>query len=374
MIQRFGPYVLIAMLAFMAYGPILWDGAGFSHPDDEAASHIKCCDFRPILALTYQFNQNYGGWMVVNFGLHVLASLLLLYVTTSPIAASLFAVHPMAADAVASVAGRSAELMAVGVLLAIAIATRSKLLGLLFGACAALGSIAFLPGYFATIYVETQPAQYMGNYVSAVASYIVPSMFLPLSLSADPAITYGLFSEIGGWMLLVAAVALASSRIVVRQDRIGFALLALPLIPYMFVPLPDVFFEHRAYLALAGAAILTANFLRSTRLASYALIALFIILAQTRAQVYASPLSLWEDAAAKAPLKGRPHINLGGTYARLDRWSSAQSELETAVSVAPELPAAWHDLMMVHVLHGRMAQANQVADARDNYLKSRKEQ
>src|SRR5437899_3539478 len=119
MLQRVTPYAWIALAAFLAYGSILWNGAGFAHPDDREAASMVCCDFRPFLAETYAFNRHVGGWMLTNFALHVIAGWLLFAISGSLLAAWLFVAHPMAADAVASVAGRSSVLAAVFILLLI---------------------------------------------------------------------------------------------------------------------------------------------------------------------------------------------------------------------------------------------------------------
>jgi protein O-mannosyl-transferase len=92
-----------------------------------------------------------------------------------------------------------------------------------------------------------------------------------------------------------------------------------------FVPVADLAFEHRAYLAslgiilavAAGAALLLARAAEgpgarragaALALAAWGLLA---VLLHQRNQVWTSPVALWADVVAKSPGKARAHFNYG---------------------------------------------------------------
>ncbi len=354
------------LLAFLAYGPILFNGAGWSGIDDLDASNLKCCGFRPLLALTYQLNSRFGGWMLLNLALHVAVAWMLLYVSKSLIAALIFAVHPMAADAVGSVAGRSGLLVALGVLAGIVIYRRSKPAGLLLGFMALVAAMGFHPSYFGTIHGAPGRLEFTRVYGSALFSYVLPKMFVPLGLSPDPLISQ---HWAGGFCIFLVMASLAWWKF--PRLRLGLGLLVLPLIPFFFVPLTDVFFDHRGYLSLAGAAILMAHALSRTPRAALVIIPALLVMANSRALVYSSPERLWEDAVEKAPMKGRPHVNLGAAYARSGRWYEAEAQLREGVRLAPEFSMGWYDLSTLLILRGNVAESSHVLDMQDMYLRCR---
>src|SRR5437016_1415440 len=316
MLQRVTPYAWIALCALLAYGSILWNGAGFAHPDDREAASMVCCDFRPFLAETYAFNRHVGGWMLTNFALHVIAGWLLFAVSGSLLAAWLFVAHPMAADAVASVAGRSSVLAAVFILLLILSLTwrssrndcsasprfrwRLHSFSLLAGV-GILASSLGIPTRLLHIPGSLPAFEWVYRWISAVGNYIVPRMLVPDPLSADPELVASRLSFAFGLVLIAGAVFLF---VRIPALRLPIGLMGVGLLPYLFRPLPDVFLEHRAYLALAGAMILVARYVPRTL--TIRCLALFILAAHQRADVYHSPPTLWTDAAAKAPNVMRP--------------------------------------------------------------------
>ena len=390
----------IILVALSAYGMILWNGAGFSQPDDWFAAGMDGWGTRPLLTLSYWLNRQLGGgWMIVNLGLHMLASVLVFALSGTVWAGLLFAAHPLATDAVASVAGRSSVLCSVFVLGALlALKRGSMIYWLLLGGCAffvkqeaaallilspvclfALGKrrqailvtgmmiclafalwIAWYPFLKesgrvpALTAVGIRPApgqiQYFRNFASAVGSYVAPRMVIPVNLNSDPDIRYSVKSEVAGWMLLP---------------------MVLPLIPYAFAPLPDVFLEHRAYLALAMFCILAASVLRAARLPIVPIVVVLAIGSNQRIHAYADPTRLLEDAVQKSPNKGRPHINLAVVYANQKRYAAAKTQLEAAIRVAPEISLGWTSLVTLHLIQGDMSSASKVLDSQSEYMKKR---
>ena len=352
------PYAVIVLVAIAAYGAVLINGSGFSHPDDIFASRLQCCGFRPLLALSYQLNIVIGGWMILNVFLHVMAGWLLYRLSGSLWGACLFVAHPMAADAVASVAGRSALLLAVSVLCAVGATRRWRWIFI----AALIGTAGFVPSYFGTILNAPNFLDHLWRYMGALASYVLPRLFLPLHLSADPLITPSLI-----WTALgIVIIGLSMGLIISLRGTpwaAGLALLILPLLPYAFVALPDVFLEHRAYLAIAGASLLLARVLRNTKVARYAVVGLFIILSNVRADVYSSQLKLWEDAAWKSPMSARAHLNLGSSYAQAYRLTEAESEFRWAIALNPDMGMAWQNLSVLQAVRGNIGEASRILDA-----------
>jgi hypothetical protein len=107
------------------------------------------------------------------------------------------------------------------------------------------------------------------------------------------------------------------------------------LAPTSLFVLPDVIFEHRVYLPLAGAALLTALLLERVvrRLvkdealgmrvfvgASIPILLVLLVLTRGRNEVWIDDPTLWADSAAKSPKKARPLTNIGIAYGNLEPW------------------------------------------------------
>ena len=364
--KKFLPYAVIALLAFAAYGPILWNGAGFSNPDDVSVSQVPCCSFRPFLVLTYQFNARHGGWMLTNLGLHVLASWLLLAIA-GPWAAAFFAVHPMAADAVASVGGRSALLVAIAALASVWMFKKSKILAVgTFLALAGGSMFMDFGGFRAGIFKGLTQGQHFLYYLSTLAVYAIPHMFFPVGMTADPAVPYHPIIAIIFAGLALAAFLIGLAR---KEWRAGLWLLLLPLVPYAVIPLRDPFLDHRGYLCLAGASIIIAKLLEFRPRLTAGILAAFIVLSLLRAHVYSSPINLYEDVVAKQP-SWHSRINLAANYAREDRWYEAEYQLEIVTRETPQVAIAWTDLAMLRYLRHSAAEGNATLAEGDAYQRA----
>lgn len=118
------------------------------------------------------------------------------------------------------------------------------------------------------------------------------------------------------------------------------------LAPASLVPLNVLVNEHRLYVPAAFFALAVAYFweLLSQRgnqwrtgcgMAALAVLAVLATATWERNQVWRSVYTLWEDAAAKAPLMARPHIFLGNAYAEDGRREKAIQAFETVVRRDP---------------------------------------
>jgi protein O-mannosyl-transferase len=103
------------------------------------------------------------------------------------------------------------------------------------------------------------------------------------------------------------------------------------------VPIMDAVTERRLYLPMLGLVLVAAELLRRWRArrqivvgTAVAVLAALAFLCYQRNQVWASNVTLWEDAVAKSPGNWRAHFQLGVAYLQQARCEEAAREYETA--------------------------------------------
>lgn len=157
----------------------------------------------------------------------------------------------------------------------------------------------------------------------------------------------------------------------VRMIAFGLCWFFLTLsVESSFVPLPDLIFEHRLYLPMAGIAAAAAVMILILVQRTSALLAgrlpliaaAVIILALTgatwqRNRVWRSEVSLWADVTRKSPGKARPWYNLGTHLTDSGRPAEAIPPLMRAVSIDPQFADAWHNLGRAYLLTNHVAEA-----------------
>lgn len=379
------------LLAFLAWGAVLWNGAGFLGMDDGSALAVTSVGFfRPLLMATYLANKVIGGWMLTSFLLHAAAGLLVFRLFERWWPAAIFAVHPLAGDAIASTSGRSSllcalfmiatlvaikegkyiwatlagvlafaskeEAIALVILIPVALVILSRVqlkiaaaaMGIGVALCASLEAPRVIESGWARPMLEQgvvpqDPIEHARSFAAASGGYLIPRLFLPIHLSTDPEIRYSWQREAFGWLTLP---------------------LVIPTAIYAAAPLPDVLFEHRAYGSIVIAALLMGLALRKRPIAGAALLLLFVVLAQERALAYSNALVLWEQAAELAPNTGRPHINYGAFLAANRQPQSAKKQFELATRIAPHLNMGWHDLAYINLQLGDFQGASLAMDHR----------
>jgi tetratricopeptide (TPR) repeat protein len=203
------------------------------------------------------------------------------------------------------------------------------------------------------------PAAYAATELRAVPVYLRLALwpagqcadwsFPPSAGLAEPAVAAG-----AALLLALAGGALALARrfrsrggdgpAAARSAAFGLLLFLLALTPSSSViPLLDPFAEHRVYLGLLGLAVAAAAIgaaavravaprralLAGAAVSVTALAALGAATA-ARAAVWQDALSLWGDAAAKAPAKARVHLNLGQALFDRARQADALAEFRRA--------------------------------------------
>jgi hypothetical protein len=375
-------YVLLAAVAAFGYSL-----AGEFHLDDYSIFSggfdwqdvWRPLETRPLTQLTFWANRKLGGahpagYHAVNLALHlacvwVLYAVLLRYLPPGAAAAgvTLFALHPLQAEAVNYVFARGTLLAALFCLLAwrewergrewrsagwFALALLAKeecvtfplflflirrswkpvavMLALSLAAgLRVLWAAAVVGGSGAGAQAGVAPLDYLAAQSGVVLRYL-RLLALPWGFSFDPEV------PAGGWLGWAALAALLAA--VVRFWRHGWWLLGvfLLLAPSSTIfPAQDLSADRRMYLpmaALAAAAGMAARRLPAKYTAAAA-VALTLLSAH-RTWVWASEKRLWSEAAARAPGKIRPRLQL----ARASSPTEALAILEEAAKIAPNDP------------------------------------
>ena len=345
---------------------------------------------RPLTYLTFWLNYHAGGYHELNLALHVAAVLLLyeclrrlLPLRAAFIAAALFAVHPIQAEAVNYVWGRSivlATLLCFASLLAW-IKGRSWIAVAWFGAallakeeCVAfplvlllLGKLKHAPPKQANTFqggAGIQPA--IRPIVTMLALALVAGLRVIYATAVTPGAPAGLQAGISPWHYFLAQgiVILRYLRLLVvpygftvdpeihvpslvigglawvvigalawrRKWILAGLLLLLP--SSSIFPAADLAADRRMYLPMfafaAGAGLLLAKV--KQRAIAPALISALIVVSIARTQVWRSDETLWREAVQRAPYKVRPKIQLARNVPHLE----ALALLAEARKLAPD--------------------------------------
>ncbi len=175
----------------------------------------------------------------------------------------------------------------------------------------------------------------------------------------DPAV---LFS--GLLLLSLAGLALLGRR---RIESLAFAFFVLVMLPTTLVPLNILVSERRSYLASAGligiAVWAWGCMARRRRIWGLAtgccICILMALIGWARNPVWASGISLWEDAVAKGPGMFRARANLGLAYGKEQRHQEAIVELEQALAIKGDYADAWVELGNIYHELGQLDRAEQ---------------
>lgn len=174
----------------------------------------------------------------------------------------------------------------------------------------------------------------------------VRMFFLPYgqNIDADVPVSRSLF-DYGAILGLAALVAVVAAAWIYRKRyplaAFGVFMFLLLIAPTSsFVPIKDVLAERRLYLPFLGLVLVCLEFLRRMKLAHVvalcaAAIAACAVLTFQRNQVWASPLSLWQDSVAKSPNKYRPRFQLAYALYEVNHCQEAAQSYETASQLGP---------------------------------------
>jgi tetratricopeptide (TPR) repeat protein len=150
---------------------------------------------------------------------------------------------------------------------------------------------------------------------------------------------------------------------------VGLALLVLPLLPALYLPaLKDSLFAERyLYLPSAGGAILVGAGLRRwegplIRIAALAAIAVLAVATVVRDRAWHDELTLWADAASKAPRSPVAHESLGYALVAAGRFEEAIPALRRALELDPRRLDARTNLAVALASAGRLGEAQAQAE------------
>jgi tetratricopeptide (TPR) repeat protein len=194
-------------------------------------------------------------------------------------------------------------------------------------------------------------------------------MFVPIHLSVDPdpAIISSLASP-GLWTSLIVLLSLCGAVWTLRKTSpilaTGTMLIVIsPLSAYAVFPLADVVSEHRAYISTLGAIIIMAAVLGRSRypvVFSCVVLGSYFWLTIDRNVIWHDEVTLWRDAAEKAPEKLRPHLNLGALYQVRGENQQAITEYEFVLKRAPKHDAALANLGSLYLALNQVEQAETI--------------
>ena len=377
--------------ALAAFGASL--GSGF-HFDDYAifAGPLRIFDLhqtRPLTYLTFWLNRQIGGddpvgYHAVNLLLHLGAILLvyeclrrLLPERAAWLAAGLFAIHPIQAEAVNYVWARSILLasvlcfaallawlegrqwLAVGVFAAALLAKEecaafpillwvlqkrktlrpgrlshyTAMLSLSLAAgIRVMYATVVTPGAHAGVQAGISPLNYLAAQSVVILRYL-QLLILPYGFTVDPDVHVSLGLGAVAWTGLIAAAVWAW-----RRGQIWFVGgLALLMPSSSIFPAADLAADRRMYLPMlafgaTGGLLLTR--LRTQWIPSAVGVAL-VVLSVVRTSVWMSDVWLWREAVERAPGKVRPKVQL----ARALPAAQALALLNQARALAPYDPA-----------------------------------
>ncbi len=193
-----------------------------------------------------------------------------------------------------------------------------------------------IPGSGAGFSAGISAGSYLLNEGYAVLRYLRLLIF-PFGFTIDPDIKIGVPTALGAWMLLIVIVGVA----IWRKNRWFLAGLLLLLPSSSFIPLADLAADHRMYLPMAAFAGLAGVYLgKIPRAASFPVVIILIALSAARMNVWASDERLWSEAAARAPHKLRPRLQLSRAIEprqALTELQATQGEFPDAIEIDAEL-------------------------------------
>ena len=189
--------------------------------------------------------------------------------------------------------------------------------------------------------------RYLFTEFRAVFVYIGAFLFpANLNLDWDFPISRTIFDR-GAIFGLIVLLALAATlwRFRSRFPLAGFGyfLFLLLLSPTSSIlPIKDPVAERRMYLPMLGLLLILVDLMRGLKidrktLAAACLVVLLVAAAVThaRAEVWSTPISLWEDTVRKSPNKGRDHLQLASAYYDHGSFDLAVNEYQKAARLEP---------------------------------------
>ena len=379
--------------------------------------------FRPLLLSSYAINYAvHGNWVIgyriVNIAIHVLCAGLffsLVYrwggrLREAWAAGLLFLLHPLHGEPVNYISSRSDLLVSLFYLLALCQAGRPCSGWLAYAAALLTKSVAISLPIAAGVWtwsnggVQRLQRRYFAGLFLLSGLYlatIIANRFLSSSLSKAPrsfdlnlwtqakALVYYLWLYcmprvlsvehpftvaqslwdppviLAGLLLLsLGWVAVVGRR---RIESLAFAFFVLVMLPTTLMPLNILVSERRSYLAsagLIGIAVWAWGRLASRRrgwgwVTGVCMCVFMVLIGWARNPVWASDITLWEDAVAKGPGMFRARANLGLAYGKEERHQEAIVQFEQALTIKGDFADAWVELGNTYHELGQLERAEQ---------------
>ena len=207
----------------------------------------------------------------------------------------------------------------------------------------AVGYVALLYGAGLLPIGEGEAVRGFGAQLATQAKavgYYLRLLAVPVHQSVDPAFATGAGTQSAVWFggaLLVSWIAVGA----VAANGRGRWWLSLPLLvvlPASAVPLNVLVNEHRIYLAVAAGAVLLAGCRPHVTLPRWPALALVVVwatLTVQRNEVWASELSLWQDAVASGAQQARGRVHLGMAQRDAGDLAAAREHFQAAIVLEP---------------------------------------
>jgi tetratricopeptide (TPR) repeat protein len=189
--------------------------------------------------------------------------------------------------------------------------------------------------------------QYLFTEFRAIFAYMF-NFLLPINLNVDwdfP-ISRSIF-EHGAIFGLAALLALAAVAWRYRRSfplaGYGYFVFLVLLSPTSSIlPIKDPIADRRMYLPMLGLILIAIDLLRRLKverkvlaLGAAALLVAATLATHARAEVWSSPISLWQDTARKSPNKVRAHFQLAFAYFEQGRFDLAVAEFQKTAELRP---------------------------------------
>lgn len=215
------------------------------------------------------------------------------------------------------------------------------------------------------------PWQYLITQFRVILTYM-RLLFVPIGQNIDhdyPAASgFFEFPTLASFIFLVAILATALA-LFKRYRLISFSIFwfFMALLPESsFIPIRDLTFEHRMYLATFGYALFLASTFyyllgqRNIRLMARILaviIALYALTAYVRNFAWKDEISLWNDAIKKSPNKSRPYDERGNAYTVKGDIDRGIADYDRAIDLNPYYSSSYNNRGVAYAVKGDVDRA-----------------
>jgi tetratricopeptide (TPR) repeat protein len=204
---------------------------------------------------------------------------------------------------------------------------------------------------------------HMATQAKALVHYIKLA-FAPLALNVHQQFFISPSAlEAASFIALLFGLSLLSCLLLLRNRLplfcFGLIWFALALLPTFIIPLHILVNDHRLYLPLIGLALALVSLLPTLRVRwpLYLLCSLLALLSYQHTPVWRNALTLWQNAAQRAPLMPEAHYNLGHAHHLVGNLDPARHAYEHAIELSPRYVLALTNLGAIYREQNRLEDA-----------------